>query len=59
MILVVRKCFECPFCNTMESGKMQCNVSIPTKRDIPDGGKDIPYFCPLKREQAIVRSFKE
>lgn len=59
MIIVVRKCNDCPFCNTMEDGKMQCNVSMPSKRPIFDGGKETPSFCPLKREQAIVRAFEE
>jgi hypothetical protein len=58
MIIVVRKCMDCPFCNTLESKKMQCNVSMPSKRDIPDEGKTTPSFCPLRREQAIVRSFE-
>jgi len=59
MIIVVKKCFECPFCNTLESGTLLCNVSMPSKREIPDDGKTIPAFCPLKREQAIVRSFEK
>ncbi|WP_045215369.1 hypothetical protein [Desulfonatronovibrio magnus] len=59
MIFVVKKCADCPFCNTLESNEMQCNVSTPGKRDIPDQGRAKPSFCPLRREQAIVRSFGE
>ncbi|MFP4108353.1 MAG: hypothetical protein ACLFRQ_05205 [Desulfonatronovibrio sp.] len=58
MIIMVKKCFECPFCNTLENREMQCNISTPPKRDIPDQGRVIPLFCPLKHEQAIVRSFE-
>ena len=58
MILMVRKCTECPFCNTWQSGELQCNVSTPQKRDIPANGEKTPSFCPLRREQAIVRSFE-
>lgn len=58
MIVIVRKCFECPFCNTLENKEMLCNISTPSKRDIPDQGRVRPMFCPLRREQTIVRSFE-
>ncbi|WP_028575143.1 hypothetical protein [Desulfonatronovibrio hydrogenovorans] len=59
MIFVVKKCLDCPFCNTLENRDMQCNVSTPPKRAIPAETKLTPSFCPLRREQAIVRSFEE
>lgn len=58
MIIIVKNCFECPFCNTLENKKMQCNISNPSKRDIPGSGEGVPSFCPLRREQTIVRSFE-
>ena len=60
MVIVVKKCSsECPFCNTLESGQMQCNVSMPSKRPIPEMEEKYPSFCPLKREQVITRAFEE
>ncbi|RQD66825.1 MAG: hypothetical protein D5R98_01465 [Desulfonatronovibrio sp. MSAO_Bac4] len=57
MIFVVKKCVDCPFCNTLENGARQCNISTVPKRDIPDDVQKMPSFCPLKKEQAIVRVF--
>lgn len=60
MIIVVRKCSpDCPFCNSLESGGLECNISTPTKRPIPEMEDKFPSFCPLRREQAIVRAFEE
>ncbi len=59
MIIVVRKCSpECPF-HIMEGDVMVCNVSTPSKRPIPKMEDKFPSFCPLRREQTIVRRFEE
>jgi hypothetical protein len=56
MILVVSKCAECPMVRTEDETKV-CAVSTPKGRPIPDLN-DRPSFCPLRREQIIVRQFQ-
>ena len=52
MIIVVRKCSDCPFCSQGEPAR--CNLSTPKHRPL-DPAQDRPSWCPLRREQAIVR----
>lgn len=53
MIIVVRKCVDCPFCFKTEPHS-QCSVSTPKMRPL-DEDLDRPSWCPLRREQVIVR----
>jgi hypothetical protein len=52
MIIVVRTCSDCPFCSQGEPAR--CNLSTPKHRPL-DPAQDRPSWCPLRREQAIVR----
>jgi hypothetical protein len=55
MIVVVKSCSECPFCS--ECGeKRSCNLSIPKNRDVT-GLRELPGWCPLNKEQVIVKNF--
>lgn len=53
MILVVRKCDDCPFL-TRCGEERHCNIGVPARRFIPE---DVarPDWCRLKKEQVIVR----
>lgn len=53
MIIVVRKCADCPFCFKTEPHS-QCSISTPKMRPL-DEDLDRPSWCPLRREQIIVR----
>jgi hypothetical protein len=55
MIIVVKKCNECPFCTIIPGEKPKCSVATPKYRVIETG--DAPGWCPLRREQVIVRNF--
>lgn len=52
MILVVHNCSDCPFCTSGEPSK--CSVSTPKHRPL-DEKLQRPTWCPLRREQVIVR----
>ncbi len=56
MIIVVTNCKECPFVFQGEQYP-ECNVSTPKRRPLdPDTyDRSRPSFCPLRREQVIVR----
>jgi hypothetical protein len=56
MIIVIRKCAECPMMRNREQGEV-CAVSTPKERPIPEVAQR-PNWCPLRREQIIVREFK-
>ncbi|MFI3271538.1 MAG: hypothetical protein R3Y11_05460 [Pseudomonadota bacterium] len=53
MIRVVRECSECPFC-TVDIVPAKCSVSTPKFRPL-DVTLQRPTWCPLRREQVIVR----
>ncbi len=61
MICVVKQCStDCPFFIAAEESSAACNISTPSKRPIPEmEGYKFPSFCPLQREQIIVRAFEE
>lgn len=52
MILVIQKCVDCPFCTQGEPA--HCSVSTPKHRPL-DTKHQRPSWCPLRREQVIVR----
>lgn len=52
MIVVVRNCSDCPFCSKGDPAR--CSVSTPKHRPL-DIKLDRPSWCPLRREQVIVR----
>jgi hypothetical protein len=56
MIIVVKKCKNCPFL-TFRDEKQRCSASNPTGRPVAPDEVDRPSFCPLRREQVIVREF--
>lgn len=53
MILIVKNCKTCPFL-TEVGDNIWCNVSTPKGRPV-DPTEERPSFCPLRREQVIVR----
>lgn len=55
MITIVRKCKDCPFLTSVGEN-IWCNVSTPKGRSV-DLDEDRPSFCPLRKEQVIVREF--
>ncbi|GAB1411019.1 hypothetical protein MASR1M90_21730 [Desulfovibrionales bacterium] len=55
MIVVIRKCLECPFMALVDGVKV-CNIATPYQR--PTGDEDRPSWCKLRKEQIIVRDFK-
>ena len=56
MIIVVRKCKDCPFLLELPDVN-RCNASNPPRRPLHDL-EERPSFCPLRREQVIVREFE-
>jgi len=56
MIVIVRKCKDCP-CLTQVDANVWCNASTPKGRPV-DPEADRPSFCPLRREQIIIREFQ-
>lgn len=56
MIVIVRKCQECP-CLTQTDDNAWCNASTPKGRPV-DPKAERPSFCPLRREQIIIREFQ-
>ena len=56
MIIVVRNCPDCPFV-IEEADMYRCRVSQPPKRPMEKDQEARPSFCPLMREQVIVRQF--
>ena len=55
MILIARKCRDCPFLLELPDS-LRCNISSPPRRQVADD-PERPSFCPLRREQVIVREF--
>ena len=55
MIMVVKTCKDCPFLTNVNES-VWCNVSMPIGRPV-DPKLERPSFCPLRREQVIVRAF--
>lgn len=55
MIIIVRKCKDCPFLSELPDVS-RCNISTPPRRPLHELDER-PSFCPLRREQAIVREF--
>ena len=55
MIVVVKKCSECPFCSECADRKY-CNMSIPKHREVTEF-RELPFWCPLNKEQIIVKNF--
>ncbi|THB65819.1 MAG: hypothetical protein D6E12_11830 [Desulfovibrio sp.] len=61
MIIVTRKCDDCPFCQPVcpPEEVRRCAISNPPRRPIHEvEGDERPSFCPLRREQIIVREFQ-
>lgn len=56
MIVIVRTCKDCP-CLTQVDDKAWCNASTPKGRPV-DPEEERPSFCPLRREQIIIREFQ-
>lgn len=56
MIIVVKRCKGCPFL-TFGEEMHRCNASNPTGRPVAPEEVERPSFCPLRREQVIVREF--
>jgi hypothetical protein len=54
MILVVKSCKTCPFCQVKDDN-YYCKASIIELRPIGVEPDDRPSWCPLRREQFIVR----
>lgn len=55
MIRIVRSCTGCPFCSFQEKQGF-CSMSVIDFRPIPDDEmKARPSWCPLRREQIIIR----
>lgn len=54
MIYIVKKCAECPFFAPKEDKLGTCGVSTPRFR-LVDRDEERPFFCLLRKEQAIVR----
>mgnify|MGYP000133346835 CR=1 FL=1 len=57
MILVVKNCKECPFCTIIPGERPKCNVATIKYREI-ETENEPPVWCPLRKEQVIVRSFE-
>lgn len=57
MILVIRKCSDCPLRRTEEKVTV-CALAAPGNRPIPKDTEDRPRWCPLRNEQIIIREFK-
>lgn len=55
MIVVVKKCKNCPFLTSVDDN-IWCNISTPKGRPVRLD-EDRPTFCPLRKEQVIVREF--
>ncbi|WP_456325946.1 hypothetical protein [Desulfonauticus submarinus] len=56
MVIVVKDCNKCPFCTKLDDNKKLCNITFPPYREIK--GNNLPSWCPLKKEQVIVRNFE-
>jgi hypothetical protein len=56
MILVITKCDQCPLCVKTTTERM-CNVATPPRRPIHDDAVR-PTWCPLRKEQIVIRDFK-
>lgn len=56
MIVVVKRCKDCPFLTQVEDN-VWCNASTPKGRPV-DPEAQRPSFCPLRREQVIIREFQ-
>jgi len=56
MIIIVKRCANCPFCQTVE-GKPHCKASVVELRPISEEDEERPSWCPLRREQLIIREF--
>ena len=52
MIIAVKDCKSCPFMQLADPAL--CKVSTPKNRPL-DPALDRPTWCPLRREQMIVR----
>ncbi|MFP4168313.1 MAG: hypothetical protein ACLFSY_05620 [Desulfonatronovibrionaceae bacterium] len=55
MIVVVKRCSQCPFCAEC-NGEKTCNLSVPKHREVV-AERELPGWCPLNREQVIVKNF--
>ncbi|WP_462324460.1 hypothetical protein [Desulfoplanes sp.] len=54
MIYVVTQCTDCPF-HQVHDGKRSCKVASVVHQEIPADEKKRPEWCPLRKEQMIVR----
>jgi hypothetical protein len=57
MIFVVSKCVDCPFHQVVD-GIRKCKVASVVYQHIPAEEKKRPEWCPLRKEQMIVRDKK-
>ena len=57
MIFVITKCTDCPF-HQVHDGKRSCSVASVVHQEILAEVKKRPEWCPLYKEQMIVRDKK-
>ncbi len=57
MIFVITKCKDCPFHQVCD-GKRSCSVASVVHQEIPAEVTKRPEWCPLYKEQMIVRDKK-